>query len=639
LNRLGLIKSDVWRSLLILADSLVVFGAYALALVMFFDGFAPTEFELQAYFLSVIFWCLSIGSFAYLRLYSRKLPNFSSGDMRQLLTVQVLILIVFYFLSTWVVPFLWVALISFLLALFVSRACIGLWASYSKKYVTWPILYVVPFFIALLTAVQVGSRELNGLAKSLELVPVSKSIALLYFFLSLSGFAGVRLFESYVWRLLKGRRAVEKVVAIGGAESLTRMLRFNDREALFDVKALLSLDSRLNGVRINRVLVESVNLKEITKLLTRHRVQKILLADSLKKSQLKKMQEQISKLDVSIIEMDSFLGELNSIRSKSTNFELKEVSISDLLRRKQYQFVPSVKNNYLIAKRVLITGAGGSIGSELCRQVAECEPSEIILLGKGENSIFNIMLELHREWPHVKVSPLILSVTNLDGLRLAFEKYNPEVVFHAAAHKHVYLMEQNPEEAELNNVVGTTHVAELCGVMGVQKFVLISTDKAVRPSSVMGKSKAKAERAVLEVKPKYPKTDYRMVRFGNVLGSRGSVIPIFLEQISRGGPITVTDPGVKRYFMSIPEAVSLVLTAGVLIEPADVYVLEMGEQVLIVDLAKQLIEQAGLVYDEDIKIEFTGLKQGEKLEEELWEGEKQVHPTENNRIYGVKIND
>jgi FlaA1/EpsC-like NDP-sugar epimerase len=271
--------------------------------------------------------------------------------------------------------------------------------------------------------------------------------------------------------------------------------------------------------------------------------------------------------------------------------------------------------SYIEGRRVLITGAGGSIGSELCRQVSRYRPKEIVLFGRGENSIFAIANELTEKAPGIRRHEVIGDVINRRKLEGVFQEYRPEIVFHAGADKHVPLMETNPDEAVLNNIVGTRNVVEVADEMETQLLVAISTDKAVRPSSVMGCCKRVAEMIVQSRQRRH--VTAVAVRFGNVLGSRGSVIPFFREQIEKGGPVTVTHPAMERYFMTVPEAVALVLQAGALGKGGEVFVLDMGEPVRILDLAREMIRLAGLEPGHDIPIVFSGLRPGEKLHEEL----------------------
>jgi FlaA1/EpsC-like NDP-sugar epimerase len=297
---------------------------------------------------------------------------------------------------------------------------------------------------------------------------------------------------------------------------------------------------------------------------------------------------------------------------------LREVQITDLLRR-----APATIDNDLVGlslggRTVLITGAGGSIGRELCRQVARWQPQEIILLGHGENSIFETLIELEQNFPSLPIHPVIADIRDIHRLSAIFDKHRPQVIFHAAAHKHLPLMQANIEEAVSNNVLGTKNVVENCIKYDVKRLVMISTDKAIRPTSIYGATKRIGEKIVLEAAHEAQRA-YSVVRFGNVLGSRGSVLFLFKRQIDQGGPVTVTHPEMRRYFMTIPEAVHLVLQASAMGRGGEVFVLNMGEQIRILDLARDLIRLSGLEPDKDIEIIFTGIRPGEKLSEMLWD--------------------
>ena len=310
--------------------------------------------------------------------------------------------------------------------------------------------------------------------------------------------------------------------------------------------------------------------------------------------------------------------------------QLRNVEIEDLLGRDSVELDQTLIEKQLRGKRILVTGAGGSIGSEICRQVSSFRPKELIILGHGENSIYQLNMELLGKYAeHFRITPVIADVQDRKRIFEVMEKYRPDVVYHAAAHKHVPLMEINPREAVKNNILGTRNVAEAANHAKVKTFVMISTDKAVNPPNIMGATKRLCEMIVQDMATKSDSTKYVAVRFGNVLGSRGSVIPLFKKQIAKGGPITVTHPDIVRYFMTIPEAAQLVIQAGSLARGGEIFVLDMGKPVRIVDLAKNLIRLSGYSED-DIEIKFTGLRPGEKMYEELLnEGEinpKQIFP-------------
>lgn len=312
--------------------------------------------------------------------------------------------------------------------------------------------------------------------------------------------------------------------------------------------------------------------------------------------------------------------------------KLRDVEITDLLGRAQVKVNNSENLKSLKGKVIMVTGGGGSIGSELCRQIARSEPAALIIFDIYENNAYTIQQELKRKHPELNLITLIGSVRNTRRVDSIIEKYRPEVIFHAAAHKHVPLMEDSPNEAIKNNVEGTYKVAQSAARWGVKKFVLISTDKAVNPTNIMGASKRLCE-MVVQMMNRQSDTDFVAVRFGNVLGSNGSVIPLFKKQIAEGGPVTVTDKRIIRYFMTIPEAVSLVLQASYYAHGGEIFVLDMGEPVKIDDLARNLIRLSGFVPDDDIKIVYTGLRPGEKLYEELLMDEEGMQETENELIF------
>ena len=312
--------------------------------------------------------------------------------------------------------------------------------------------------------------------------------------------------------------------------------------------------------------------------------------------------------------------------------KLKEVEIEDLLGRDPIKINTEEVLGYVKDKTVLVTGGGGSIGSELCRQIAAHQPRQLINVDIYENNAYDIQQELIRKYPKLDLVVLIASVRNKERIDSIFEKYRPNIVYHAAAYKHVPLMEVSPNEAIKNNVFGTYRTVQAADKYGTEKFVLISTDKAVNPTNVMGASKRMCE-MVIQMMNRQSKTNFVAVRFGNVLGSNGSVIPLFKKQIAEGGPVTVTDPNIIRYFMTIPEAVSLVLQAGAYAHGGEIFVLDMGEPVKIVDLATNLIKLSGYKPGEDIEIKFTGLRPGEKMYEELLMSEEGLKKTANKMIY------
>jgi FlaA1/EpsC-like NDP-sugar epimerase len=329
-------------------------------------------------------------------------------------------------------------------------------------------------------------------------------------------------------------------------------------------------------------------------------------------------------------------GMYELIGGKVSVKRLREVDIADLLRREPAQINDEQIGEMITGKRVLVTGAGGSIGMELCRQTARWRPAQLALLGHGENSIFEALLDLTEDFPGLPIMPIIADVRDRERMFGVFDDFRPEFIFHAAAHKHVPLMEVNVEEAVTNNVIGTKNTVDAALFYDTERFVLVSTDKAVEPRSVYGATKRMAEIIVRDAANRSGRP-YVAVRFGNVLGSRGSIVPIFKRQISRGGPVTVTDPEMKRFFMTIPEAVHLVLQSSAMGRGGELYILGMGEQVVrILDLAEDLIRLSGLEPGKDIEIVFTGIRAGEKLSEALWDDGMNFEATEHPDILRVE---
>lgn len=321
-------------------------------------------------------------------------------------------------------------------------------------------------------------------------------------------------------------------------------------------------------------------------------------------------------------------------KKKSMLFRLDEINTNELLGRETIQVNLEEITGYVENKIVMVTGGGGSIGSELCRQLASCNVKQLILFDIYENSAYDIQMELQRKYGEdLDLIVLIGSVRNTHRIESVIERYRPNIIYHAAAHKHVPLMEASPNEAIKNNVFGTYKTAKAAAKYGVEKFVLISTDKAVNPTNIMGASKRICEMVIQMMNRQTPNTEFVAVRFGNVLESNGSVIPLFKRQIAEGGPVTVTHKDIVRYFMTIPEAVSLVLQAGGYAKGGEIFVLDMGKPVKIDDLARKLIHLSGYQVDKDIKVVYTGLRPGEKLYEELLMDEEGLQNTNNKLIY------
>ena len=433
---------------------------------------------------------------------------------------------------------------------------------------------------------------------------------------------------------VKNRTQRFRALIVGAGEAgsfLARDLIRND-EDLYPV-AFVDDDVAKIGRHVSglKVLGSTEDLKTICE---REKIEVVLIAiHNANGKKIRKIFEELSPLNIQV----RILPSMRELAGGQVSISrLRKVKLEDLLGRDPVKINLEPSMNYIQGKRVLITGAGGSIGSEIVHQVLHNNPSEIFALGHGEQSIY-LLMEKINSMTKIPVHPIIADVADEVAINNLFEAANPQIIFHAAAHKHVPLMEFCPREAMRVNDLGTRTIARLAGKFGAERMVMISTDKAVNPSSVMGATKRLAEKILEHEQRNYPETKYMAVRFGNVLGSRGSVIPKFEEQIASGGPVTVTDPGMKRYFMLIPEAVSLVIQAGALGHGGELFVLDMGEPVVIKEMAELLIRLCGYEPYRDINIIFTGMRPGEKLYEELFYDENAVHGTLHPKIFVSNI--
>jgi FlaA1/EpsC-like NDP-sugar epimerase len=441
--------------------------------------------------------------------------------------------------------------------------------------------------------------------------------------LSLFSVGGLRFSVRLLWEMSqrgqKGDRAsgARRVVVVGAGDAGSMVVREILRNPQLNLRPVAFVDDDkekvkkdIHGVRVAGTLHQLANVVERT------RAQEVIIAIPTAPGQVVRRVADICRLQG--IPFRTMPGIYELLGGKVSVNRLREVDISDLLRREPASIDDKAVGRTLADKRVLVTGAGGSIGLELCRQVSRWKPSELIVLGHGENSIFEALLDLQEGNGGLPMRPVIADVRDPARMRSVFDQFQPQVVFHAAAHKHVPLMEMNPEEAVTNNVLGTRTVVDAALTIGTERLVLISTDKAVQPFSVMGATKRVAELIVREAALRSGRP-FVSVRFGNVLGSRGSIVPLFKRQIARGGPVTITHPEMRRYFMTIPEAVHLVLQAASMGEGGEVFVLRMGDQILVLDLAEDLIRLSGLEPGRDVEIVFTGTRAGEKLSEALWD--------------------
>ncbi|WP_431197599.1 polysaccharide biosynthesis protein [Staphylococcus equorum] len=427
------------------------------------------------------------------------------------------------------------------------------------------------------------------------------------------------------------------ILIVGGGRGGSLLIRQMMNTPYMGMEPVLVVDDDPNkqkmsiasGVRIQGYIAD------IPDLVKKFNIKKIIIAiPTLSQQRLREINKLCEGANVEVFKMPNIE---NVMSGEIEVNQLKKVEVEDLLGRDPVELDMASISKELTHKTILVTGAGGSIGSEICRQVCKFTPDRIILLGHGENSIYHIhqeLIGLYKE--EIEVIPIIADVQDKERMKEVMQAYKPYVVYHAAAHKHVPLMEYNPQEAIKNNVLGTRNTAEAAKLAEVSKFVMVSTDKAVNPPNVMGASKRVAEMVIQSMNNETSKTDFVAVRFGNVLGSRGSVIPLFKKQIEAGGPVTVTHPDMTRYFMTIPEASRLVLQAGALATGGEVFVLDMSKPVKIVDLAKNLIRLSGYK-EEDIGVEFSGIRPGEKLFEELL-NKDEIHPEQvYEKIYRGKV--
>lgn len=451
--------------------------------------------------------------------------------------------------------------------------------------------------------------------------------------------AGISIFR-FTYRILAYFRQKQQglikegktnTMIVGAGEAGNTLLKElqNSKFVEQNVCCLVDDDPGKIGKYLRGVLVAG-NRKDICRLAEEYHIDEIMIA--IPSASHAEIQELLDICSQTSCKLKVLPGIYQLVNGEVSVSKLRNVEIEDLLGREPIDTQVESIMGYVSGKVVLVTGGGGSIGSELCRQIARHEPKQLVIFDIYENNAYDIQQELKRDYPELNLVVLIGSVRNSHRINGVFEKYHPQIVYHAAAHKHVPLMEDSPNEAIKNNVMGTYKTAQAADKYGVSRFVLISTDKAVNPTNIMGASKRLCE-MVIQMMNNRSKTEFVAVRFGNVLGSNGSVIPLFKKQIEEGGPVTVTHPDIIRYFMTIPEAVSLVLQAGARAKGGEIFVLDMGKPVKILDLALNLIRLSGLKPYEDIDIVFTGLRPGEKLYEELLMDEEGLQSTDNELIH------
>ena len=511
---------------------------------------------------------------------------------------------------------------------------ICIFAAYRMYSTLWSFASIMDFFNVVKAVLISSVFQFIGI--HMLAWPIPRSFIVLYI-----GWLGIAtVFPRMMIRILRGGRRIPlqaigkqaiPVMLIGAGEAGSIILQEfkNSKFVEKEIVCVIDDDPKKWGTFIHGVPVVG-GRRKITQSVVRFGIQEIVLAiPTLKPHERKNISNICQQTGC---KMSTLPGIYQLINCDVKVSMLRDVQIEDLLGREAVRTDLESIMSYVKDQKVMVTGGGGSIGSELCRQIADDQPKQLIIIDNYENAAYELQMELGRKHPDLDVIVLIVSVQNRRKIREIFEQYKPDLVFHAAAHKHVPLMEYSPCEAIKNNVFGTMNVASEANRSGVKRMVLISTDKAVRPTNIMGASKRICE-MVIQTYNQRSKTEYVAVRFGNVLGSNGSVVPLFKQQIREGGPVTVTHPDIIRYFMTIPEAVSLVLQAGAYAQGGEIFILDMGEPVKILDLAENMIRLSGLVPGEDIEIKFTGLRPGEKLYEELLIDDDNKKETANKRIF------
>jgi len=501
-------------------------------------------------------------------------------------------------------------LINLIKATFVSSTTIILVILYLHRFVGYPrSVFVIDAFLSLIL--------IGGIRLFIRLI-LQKAAS------NIMGMARFPFFQDT-------KEGLKRLLIIGAGDAGEKILRelHGNPRLKYNVVGFVDDDAKKRGMQIHGVPVVG-EIGQLLDLISEHEVDELLIA--IASSTRKEMRRIVDLCKETGLKYRIIPGIGELIDGRLTVETIRTVAYEDLMGREAVQLEMEKIGEYLKDKTILVTGAGGSIGAELCRQIARFFPKNLILFDRTENNLYEIEMELQRDFPYLRYSPILGNVLNKEVLRKFFLKYRPQVVFHAAAYKHVPIMELNPWEAIFTNIKGTYSLLEVVREFEVNRFVLVSTDKAVRPSNVMGASKRVAELLTQCYNNGFNPTRFMSVRFGNVIGSSGSVIPLFKRQIEKGGPVTVTHPEVTRYFMTIPEAAQLILQAGAMGEGGEIFILEMGSPVKIFDLARDLIRLSGFEPDEDIKIKFIGLRPGEKLYEELITEGEDIIPTRHEKI-------
>lgn len=537
----------------------------------------------------------------------------------------------------WAIPLNYLQLVNKYALLFtiISLACFAMFGLYKR---VWQYASIGEL-ITIMLAVTVGTTlkiTFGYLIVNTEGPFLPRSVLLLTWFMTIFMIGGSRL----IWRLYREHKAGghikggKPVVIYGAGDAgvmVAREMR-NHFSTQINVVGFIDDDHVKRGLKLLGLPVLG-DRENIAKVVEKYGIERIILA--IPSAEGKEVRKVVEICKETSAEVQILPGMFDLIDGTISVNNIREVQIEDLLGREPVKVDLEEITEYTHNKTVLVTGAGGSIGSELCRQVARFSPKKLLLLDIYEHTIYDLEIELRNEFPELKIYPLIKDIREKESMENVFRDYSPQVVFHAAAHKHVPLMEHNPEEAIKNNIKGTYNVAQAADRFNVQKFVMISTDKAVNPTSVMGATKRVGE-MIIQHMDKISKTSFVAVRFGNVLGSKGSVIPLFKRQIANGGPVTVTHPEMVRFFMTIPEAVQLVIQAGAMARGGEIFILDMGEPVKIMDLANSLIKLSGFEPNVDIDIKISGVRPGEKLYEELLTADDVCDATTHKRIFVEK---
>ncbi|WP_425806316.1 polysaccharide biosynthesis protein [Desulfitobacterium sp. Sab5] len=520
----------------------------------------------------------------------------------------------------------WVAALTYLVVFYVFGLYKRLW-----QYASTGELLLILF------AVTVGTAGTVTLVYFLAPMRFPHSVAALLWFTTLFFVGGSR----FMWRILQENLftphvpgSQKQVLIVGAGDAGVVAVRELKNRNYHEGRPVGFIDDDPQKQRLQLMGIPVLGThKDIPRVVNNHNIDEVVIAMPSASGDV--IREIVQITEKSGVDLKILPGVFDLLSGKIDTKGIREVQVEDLLGREQVVVDLEEVASYLSGETVFVTGGGGSIGSEICRQVMKFNPGKLVILGHGENTVFDIEQELRTEHPGIDLATEIVDIKDRDKIQLIFERYRPGVVFHAAAHKHVPLMEKNPEEALKNNIVGSYNLAEAADAVHVKTFVLISTDKAVNPTSVMGATKRVTE-MIIQTMDKRSKTKFVAVRFGNVLGSRGSVIPTFKKQIAKGGPVTVTHPEMVRFFMTIPEASQLVIQAGAMAQGGEIFILDMGKPVKILDLARDLIRLSGFEPDVDIPIKFTGMRPGEKLYEELLTAEEGTTATKHKRIFVAK---